>query len=157
MSKSKSKFSIDGNLLQAILYIAVGLLFCIFRASALNWLLTIIGVLFIVQGVLSLMRKDTVGGAVALVIGLILILGGWLFLQFILIVFGILIIVKGVLDLLEAVKRKHNLVPLLFAILTLAAGVLLIVAQNLMLDWFFIVLGILFLVNGVLALVGKRI
>ena len=59
----------------------------------------------------------------ALVIGLILILGGWLFLQFILIVFGILIIVKGVLDLLEAVKRKHNLVPLLFAILTLAAGV----------------------------------
>ena len=32
MSKSKSKFSIDGNLLQAILYIAVGLLFCISQA-----------------------------------------------------------------------------------------------------------------------------
>ena len=153
---SKSKFTIDNNLLQAILYIVVGLLFCIFRASALNWLLTIVGILFVVQGVLCLTRKDTVGGVVGLVIGLLLIFGGWFFVSFVMIVFGVLIIVKGVLDLMNAMKQKNNLLPLILAVLTIAVGVLLIVAQSLTLNWFFILLGIVFIVNGVLALVGKK-
>lgn len=154
---SKSKFTIDNNLLQAILYIVVGLLFCIFRASALNWLLIIVGALFVVQGVLCLTRKDTVGGVVGLVIGLALILCGGFFAEIALIVFGILIIVKGVLDLMNALKRKNNLIPLILSILVIAVGVLLVVARWVVMDLFFIVIGIVFIANGVLALVGKKI
>lgn len=154
---SKSKFTIDNNLLQAILYIVVGLLFCIFRASALNWLLIIVGALFVVQGVLCLTRKDTVGGVVGLVIGLALILCGGFFAEIALIVFGILIIVKGVLDLMNALKQKNNLIPLILSILVIAVGVMLVVARWVVMDLLFIVIGIVFIVNGVLALVGKKI
>lgn len=154
MANSKK---MDAKLLTAVLYIVIGVLFCIFRAALLQWLLTIVGVLFVVQGVLSLVKKDMVSGAVSLVIGLLLIIGGWTFVEVIMIVFGVLMIVKGVLDLLEALKRKNNVVPIVFACLTLAVGVLLIVSRWAMLDWLFILIGVFFIADGVLGLLGKSL
>ncbi len=148
---------LDRNVLNGILYILVGVLFCIFRAALLKWLLTIVGILFLVQGVLSIAKRDMYGGVLGLVLGLLLILGGWLFVEVVLIVFGVLIIVKGVMDLMEALKHKNNLLPIVVACVTLAVGILLIVSRWAMLDWFFILLGIVFIVDGVLALVGKKV
>lgn len=153
MAKTKK---LDRNVWNGILYILVGVLFCVFRAATLQWLLTIVGILFLVQGVLSITKKDTYGGAISLVLGLLLILGGWLFVEIVLIVFGVLIIVKGVMDLTEALKHKKNLLPIVVACVTLAVGILLIVSRWAMLDWFFILLGIFFVVDGVLALMGKK-
>ena len=97
MAKAKKS---TNNLLNAVLYIAIGVLFCIFKASVLNWLMTIVGIFFIVEGILSIINKDVTSGVVAIVIGVVLILGGWLFIQVVLIVFGILVVIKGILDLI---------------------------------------------------------
>ena len=89
MAKKKQfKFS-NNSLLNALLYIAVGILFCVFRSSMLNILMTVVGVLFIVYGIVSIVNKDTVTGVVSIAIGAIIILGGWLFVEIILIIFGI--------------------------------------------------------------------
>ncbi len=157
MANFKTK-KVNSSLLTALMYIVVGLLFCIFRASVLNWLLTIVGVLFIVLGVLDALNKNWVPAAVDVAIGAIIILGGWLFVEIVLIVFGVLIALKGVTSLMDALKpRKKSIADIVFAGLTIFVGVMLVVSKWLMLDWFFIVLGIVFIVDGILELCGKQL
>ena len=143
------------NFLNALLYILTGLLLCIFRAQVLNVLLTVIGALFIAYGVIFLLRDEWTGGAVSLVIGIVLILGGWLFVEIVLIIFGILLTLKGVSDLVTAIRFRMPL-AIIFACLTLAIGILLVVSYWAMLDWFFILLGVIFIVNGILALLQPK-
>lgn len=143
------------NFLNALLYILTGLLLCIFRAQVLNVLLTVIGALFIAYGVIFLLRHEWTGGAVSLVIGIVLILGGWLFVEIVLIIFGILLTLKGVSDLVTAIRFRMPL-TIIFACLTLAIGILLVVSYWAMLDWFFILLGVIFIVNGILALLQPK-
>lgn len=157
MANFKTK-KVNSSLLTALMYIVVGLLFCIFRASVLNWLLTIVGVLFIVLGVLDALNKNWVPAAVDVAIGAIIILGGWLFVEIVLIVFGVLIALKGVTSLMDALKpRKKSIADIVFAGLTIFVGVMLVASKWLMLDWFFIVLGIVFIVDGILELCGKQL
>ena len=143
------------NFLNALLYILTGLLLCIFRAHVLNVLLTVIGALFIAYGVIFLLRHEWTGGAVSLVIGIVLILGGWLFVEIVLIIFGILLTLKGVSDLVTAIRFSMPL-AIIFACLALAIGILLVVSYWAMLDWFFILLGVIFIVNGILALLQPK-
>lgn len=157
MAKLKTK-KVDSSLLTALMYIVVGILFCIFRAEFLRWLLTIVGVLFIVLGVLEALNKNWVATAVDVAIGVIIILGGWLFVEIVLIVFGVLIALKGVTDLMDALKPKKKSIPdIVFACLTIFIGVMLIVSKWVMLDWFFIVLGVIFIINGIMELCGKQL
>lgn len=157
MAKLKTK-KVDSSLLTALMYIVVGILFCIFRAGILNWLLTIVGMLFIVLGVLEALNKNWVATAVDVAIGVIIILGGWLFVEIVLIVFGVLIALKGVTDLMDALKPKKKSIPdIVFSCLTIFIGVMLIASKWLMLDWFFIILGVIFIINGIMELCGKQL
>ena len=54
--------------------------------------------------------------------------------------------------LIDKKSRKH----VIFAVLTLAVGVMLIVSKWALIDWFFIVMGVIFIVDGVLGLFGKK-
>lgn len=112
--------------------------------------------LFIVFGVIDVLNKNLTSGVVSIAIGIVLILGGWLFVEIVLIVFGVLIAVKGVIALLDAVKAK-NVANILVAVVTVAVGVMLIISKWVMLDWFFIALGVIFIINGALALFGKKL
>ena len=47
----------DQALINAIALIVLGILFCIFRAGMINVLLTIVGVVLIINGVLALLGK----------------------------------------------------------------------------------------------------
>ncbi len=142
---------LNKNFAAALLYVLVGILFIAFRGEALNWMLTVIGVLFLVDGVLALVRRDTIAAAVGLTIGLLVILGGWLFVQIILFIFGALLIAKGVLALLESFQNKTSIIPLLSACGTLVVGILLIVSGGKVLDWLFIIVGVLFILDGILS------
>ena len=154
MAKSKKS---NSNIVNALMYIIIGVLFCVFRAGVINWLMTIAGVLFIVFGVIDITKGGITQGVLNIAIGVIILLGGWLFLEIVLIVFGVLIAVKGVLSLATALKRKKaNAFEVLFAVLTIVAGIMLIISKWAIMDWFFIVMGVLFIVDGALALLGKK-
>ena len=155
MAKSKSKKN-NGDLFMALLYIVLGILFIVFRGGMLNWMMTIAGILFIVVGAVSLFTGDVIGGIIAIAIGILILVGGWLFVELVLLILGILLAIRGLVGLVASCK-PFSMIGVLFSILTVAVGVLLIVAHWVVLDWFFIVIGALLIVSGIFELAGKKV
>ena len=148
----------NSNFTSALMYIILGVLFCVFRAGVLDWLMTIAGVLFIVFGILDLVKGATTSGIINLAIGAVILLGGWFFLEVVLIVFGILLAVKGAIALINSLKALNkSIFDIVFSALTVAVGIMLTVSEWALMDWFFVVMGVLFIVDGVLELLGKKI
>ena len=149
------KVKISDNTVAAVLYVLVGVLFCIFKASMLNWLLTAAGIVFIVLGVLDILNKNLVNCIVEAVLGVVILVGGWAFVEVALIIFGALLVIKGVIDLMAAIKAKAGIFTMIAAVITAVVGVLLIASKWVMLDWFFIVMGVILIVDGALMLIKK--
>lgn len=145
------------KMVDAIAYILIGILFCILKSSVINWLLTIVGVVFIVMGIYDIVKNKTNSGVITLVIGLVIILGGWLFVEVVLIVFGVLLFVKGILELISALSTKLDIIQIVNSSVTTVIGVMLIISKWALLDWFFIVLGIIFIVDGILVFFRKEV
>ena len=147
---------LSNDFIMAILYVVIGALLCIFRAEVLSWIMTAAGVLFVVAGVIDIVKyKNKTGGIINIAIGVVILVAGWLLLELALIIFGVLIVINGVKELLE-VKKSKNIMPYVAPIVTIVVGALLVVAQWIVFDWFFIAIGVIFIVNGVLALLGKK-
>ena len=144
----------SSNLIAAILYIVIGILFVAFRAATLNWLMTIVGILFIVYGVLFLIGGFYVEGVIGLIIGILLIIGGWAFVDIILLIFGILAVIYGIYGLVMAINRGDVLGIISNGVM-LVVGILLIIARWQLVDWLFIVIGIIFIIDGVLWLIQQ--
>ena len=138
----------------AIIYILVGIIFCIFKSTLLDWLMTLVGALFIVQGIAKALRGALFGGAVSAVIGIVILVGGFMFLELVLLVFGALLLVSGIIDLISELKRKKP--RLINVFIKLIIGVMLLVSRYAMLDWIFILIGALFIVDGILYFVNKK-
>lgn len=150
MAKRKK---LDSNLFTSILYIIVGVLLAAFPGEALTWAIYIIGGVFVLSGILELVKKNYFGGAFSLIIGLVVIFLGGPLLSIILLVLGILIAVKGLISLVEALKRKKKkLMQVLFPVLTIVVGLFIAFgnAHTLVL----IIGGILLAVDGIIGLVA---
>jgi len=116
--------------------------------------MTIVGALFIVLGVIDIVQnKDVKKGVIELVIGVAIIVCGWLIADIVLLVFGVLLIVKGVMDLIPVVKSDFS--SMISPIVTIIIGVLLVVAKWALMDVLCIVAGVIFIINAVLILLGK--
>ncbi len=153
MAKKRS----NSNFVTALAYIIIGVLFCLFKATVLDWLMTAVGAIFVLQGVVDLIRKNLVSGLIGIVIGVVIILGGWFFVDIVLLVLGLLLAIKGVMALLAALSaKKKNIITILFALLTVVIGVMLVINKWAMMDTMFIVIGVLLIVNGLMDLVGAR-
>ena len=143
----------NSELFSAILYILVGVLLMVFRSQTLGWVMTIAGAIFLVSGVLDLVKKNWTGGAVSMIIGLAILLLGWLAVEIVLLVLGILIAIKGVVALLEVFKQKKlNALDIVFPILTVVVGVMLAFGNGL--DIMILIVGALLAIDGVLGLIG---
>ena len=89
MASSNKKVS--NSVMYAVLYILIGVLFIVFKSSMLNWLMTIAGIVFIALGIYDIIKKNMTNGIIEAVIGVVIILGGWLFVEVVLIIFGALL------------------------------------------------------------------
>ena len=152
MAKSKKNQS---NLITALLYIAVGLLFCIFRSEMMGVLFTIVGVLLIVKGIMDVLAKNVTQGVIAAVVGVAVILLGWLLVGIALFILGIVILIKAIQNILEMLKRKYTVLELVGAILAAVIGVLLIANGWGMVNWVFIIIGIALILDGAIALIKE--
>ena len=151
------KKKIDSTLFTSILYIVVGILLAVFPGDMLKWAMLIAGIFFIVSGALELVKKNWVGGAISLIIGVAIILGGWLFLSIVLLVLGILIAIKGVTELVEVLKlkkKKRTFFKLIFPIITIIVGLALAFGNAL--DYVILAVGVILIVDGILGLVGAK-
>lgn len=145
------------KIVDAFAYILIGILFCALRSSVINWLLTIVGVVFIVLGIYDIIKNKTNSGIITLVIGLVIILGGWLFVEAVLIIFGVLLFIKGVLELINALSTRIDIMQIVYASINALIGVMLIISKWALLDWFFVVLGIIFIIDGILVFFRKEV
>ncbi len=150
MAKKKSN-----NLLNAVLYILVGILLCVFKASVLNWAMTAVGAILIVYGILRCLRDEIMGGVITAAVGVVIIWGGWSFVDLVLLILGVVLAVKGILDLVTYSRYKNSM-AVLASILTVIVGVALAINKWALLDWLFIVLGVVLIVDGLLMALGKN-
>ncbi len=154
---AKKKSNQTNTLLSAVLYILIGVLFCVFRAGVLNWAMTAIGAVLVIVGILKVAKNAVAEGVFTAALGVLVILGGWMFLDIILLVLGVALAVMGVFDLIKALDgKKKNTSAILASVITVAAGILLIVSRWALLDWFIIALGVILIIDGVLMLAGKK-
>ena len=138
----------------SILYIVLGVLLAVFRTEALNWAMTIAGAVFVISGILDVLKKNYSSGAISLVIGIAILVLGWLATAIVLLVLGILIAVKGVVALLEVLKAKNpNALDVLFPALSIALGLMIAFGNGASLV--ILIAGVLLAIDGALGLIGS--
>lgn len=143
----------NSELFSAILYIVIGILLVVFKSQTLNWAMTIVGLVFVISGILDLIKKNYTGGAVSLIIGIAILVLGWAAAKIVLLVLGILIAVKGIVAFIEAFnKKKANALDLVFPVLTVVVGLMLAFGNAL--DIMIIIVGVLLAIDGVLGLIA---
>ena len=144
------------ELFSSIIYILIGVLLMIFQSQTLEWVMTAVGVFFVITGILELVKKNWIGGGVSLVIGIAIILLGWFVVEIVILVLGILIAIKGIVTLIDVIKNKpRNALELVFPALTIAIGVLL--AFGNLDDIIILITGALLAVDGIIGLVGALV
>ena len=158
MAKRKS-FKLTDRQTSAALYIIIGLLLCIFRSDLLNWVMTVIGITFIVVGIIKAVQSELIMGVVTAAIGVLIIIFGWKFIDLVFIILGIVLIAKGIIDLLS-VSGKKRLIKIITPVITIIVAVALFAcnwAQRLeMINWLLIIIGIILIIDGILLLIGKK-
>ena len=151
MAKTKKKNKTE--LFSSILYIIVGVLLVVFRSKTLGWAMTAAGIFFVVCGVLDIIGKNMIDGAVSLIIGIAILVLGWTVAKIVLLVFGILIAIKGLIILYEVLKKKKkNFAEILYPALSVILGLLLAFGNGL--DVLIVITGVLLAIDGVIGLVG---
>ena len=143
--------------INAIALIVLGILFCIFRAGMMNVLLTIVGVVLIGLGIYDIVRKNYIPAVIEIILGIAVIVCGWTILDIALLVLGICLVVYSVYEIVMIAKdfKKKGWMALIKPVITLIVGIFLIVAKWVLVDWIFIVIGVILIINGILALLGK--
>lgn len=143
------------NILTALVYIGIGVLFCIFKGQVLNWLIWIVGFLLILRGCVDFISYKLVTRAVVeIALGVLTLVFGGLFASALTIVVGIVIALYGLSNLLN---NSRNIFTLLVSVLTIVGGILIAVNPGGAVAWLFIVVGVVFIVDGILALFGKKL
>lgn len=162
MAKSKkSGLKLDlstHNLLSCLFFAVVGILLLVLRAGSLEILMTVAGVLLIILGIVDVFKdKDYLEGIVQIGIGVAIIVLGWLLVEILLLILGIVLVIKGVLDIVK--NYKNGFLAILPALITIVVGIILIVTKWAwtIIDILCIIAGIIFLINAVLTLFGKKI
>lgn len=144
----------NSELFSSILYIIIGALLIIFRSQTLGWAMTIAGIFFVISGILDLIKKNFVGGAISLIIGIAILVLGWTAAEIVLLVLGILIAIKGIAALINVIKSKgFSILSLIYPILSIVVGLLLAFGNGL--DIIIVIVGVLLAIDGVLGLIGS--
>ena len=150
MASKKSK-QVANALIYALIYIVVGILFCIYRGAVARWCVIAIGVLLIVQGVLDMTNRRLIQGILEAAVGVLAIVFAAAIAKYAIIVLGVILLLWAVLRLFD--NSRKTALTLLYIVGAGVLGVLMIVSYYKVASWFFLVLGILLIVEGILCLI----
>ncbi len=150
MASKKSKL-VANALIYALIYILLGVLFLIFKGAVAVWCVYALGVLLIVQGVLDMVNRRLVQGILEAAIGVLAIVFAAAITKYAVMVLGIILLLWAILRLFDSSFKGP--LTMLYIVGAIVVGVLMIVSAFKVLDWFFIVIGVLLIVEGVLCLI----
>ena len=144
---------LNSELITSLLFILIGVLLVIFRDRTLGLVMTVAGAIFLISGVLELLKNNWTGGAVSLIIGLSIIVFGWILTGIVILIFGILIALKGLVALIEELRKfKKNALDITFAVLTIVIGLLLAFGE--LLSIMIAIAGVMLMFNGIVRLIS---
>ena len=143
----------------AVISIAIGVMFIILKGSVISITMTIIGAAAIIMAVVDFANKQNRPGVIKCIIGVAVLVLGWILVDIALYLIAGVLIVLGVSQIISAIKLNDlcNSVQKVFMIIkpvaTLGAGFCLLFNKGGTMDALFIVVGVLVLVEGMLSLV----
>ena len=148
--------------LTGILMLAVGIILLVWPISSLTAFCRLLGVCLIISGAVEILLglsgdRDllyTVGGTIALIVGLVFVMRPWFIISFLPVLVGLVVAVGGALFLLYTLIRREQGARALFGI---AGGIVaVIIGLILIFNWYssvkllMIVLGIMLVYFGIL-------
>lgn len=149
------------KVIAALLTIALGVLLIVLRGKLVSIVMTVLGVGSMAFGVMDIFSRAVPPAVVKLVVGLVVILCGWVIVGAVLYVAAALLIIAGVLLLYEKIRGKETCGSLLHTLCTYAVpavflviGTLLLFNQGNTASWVFIFSGAFTIVLGGILLVG---
>ncbi|MEG2541430.1 MAG: DUF308 domain-containing protein [Clostridia bacterium] len=147
------------QIVTAVAFIVIGIMFCAFRSGMLSILLTVVGVVAIAMGIFDTVKKQYAKGITEVVVGIIIIACSWTVVEITLLLLGVAFIGFGIYMLVKNApamseeKGINKIMVILNPILVLIFGILLFAARWAIGDAICIVLGVIAIINGILMLV----
>lgn len=149
------------GLISAVVSILLGLLLVILKNDVISIALTVIGIGLLVSAVMDFVNHLTKVGIVKAVIGVSVLVFGWMFINLALYILAAAIIIMGLMQIVNinryapfGMTGKEKVIVYCKPVLTVLAGVFLFFNQGGALAWVFVVTGVLLIVEGVMDLLG---
>jgi len=147
----------DWKRMKGLLAMGVGLLLCLLKGEVISIVLSIIGILVLVSAFFDWKNQRTNTGIVKLVVGICILLFGWLFVNLALFLLAAVIIIIGLKKIMQIKEQspvnlstQDKVVVYAKPVLTVLAGAILLLNQGGVIDWIFMVVGILLIIEGAL-------
>lgn len=154
---------IKNDVFEAVLSIVLGVMLLFLKGDVLNLALTLMGVVVLFIAFTDVRNQQISDAVIKAVMGVCIIAFGWLFVNLALYIVAAVLIIVGLSKFVNI--RKSSPVNLsakemvfLYAkpVLFLLTGVLLFLNQGGVIDWVFVVTGILQIIEGVLELLKLK-
>ncbi len=149
------------NIISAAIAIVIGLLLIILKGKVISIALTVVGVAILISAISDFIGKKTEGGIIKAVIGVCVLVFGWVFVELAFYILAAALIIMGITQIANirkygphGVTLKDNALIYGKSIITALAGVCLLFNQGGTINGVFIVAGILLLVDGVMELIS---
>ena len=150
------------NLISSIIFILLGIMLMIMKGGVISFMLTVLGVTALVLGVIDIVDHRTNPGIVKLVIGLCVIIFGWMFVNLAFYILAAVLLLQGISQIVNINKyspvnltTKERIIICFKPAITVIAGACLLFNQGGTIAWIFWVVGILLVVEGVLGLINS--
>ena len=147
------------NLADAVIAIGMGVLCLTMRGELLKYMIAVIGVLLVAAGVIDIvLRHEIMIGVVKIVIGVFAVSMAWdpVTVEILLYLLAVVMTFYGILGILQVISNSSNGIKSKFhaavrPAIHLAIGFALFFHQPGFVSWFFIIMGVLLIVIGVLS------
>lgn len=146
-----------GKFIVSIVTIALGILLIALQGTTVQVITSVLGVLLIVLGILDLLSKENLVGAVKLVFGTLILAFGWLISSIVLYVVAVALFIVAVWWIYELWRTRcirsfswTFVVQYLQPALLILIGILLLFHQGEGREWVFVLAGILTVAEGAL-------
>ena len=125
-NKSNHKINLNALLFPIVMLLS-GICMVIFGSNMLNIALYIIGALFLISGIITLVKKEFIPGVINLIVGIVIILLGSLLINIAILVIGIILLVVGIMNIIKLIiDKKTEILNFIAPIIMILVGILLV-------------------------------
>lgn len=150
------------KIITAVLTIILGLLFIILKGEIIGITMTVLGVGLIISAVIDAVHRLYTVAIVKAVVGILIIIFGWVLVSAVLYIFAALLLIYGIVILCYMVKcrfrgftKTDTVLKYLEPSLCIVIAVFLLFNQGGTINWIFIVVGIALILEGIIAFVNS--